>query len=73
MQGPSGWLSPAFLIGPGKDVMLWGFTAGIIARLFDFLGWTTAWDESRVRDLPAYMLQGENPAAPTADPGARPR
>ena len=29
---------PGFLIGEDKDLILWGFTAGIIARLFDFLG-----------------------------------
>jgi 8-oxo-dGTP pyrophosphatase MutT (NUDIX family) len=54
-----GYESPGFLIGPDKDVILWGFTGGIIARLFDFLGWTRPWDESRVRDLPAYMLQAD--------------
>jgi hypothetical protein len=54
-----GYQSPGFLIGPDKDVILWGFTGGIIARLFDFLGWTRPWDESRVRDLPAYMLQAD--------------
>lgn len=52
-----GYQSPGFLIGPDHDVILWGFTGGIIARLFDFLGWTRPWDESRLRDLPAYMLQ----------------
>jgi 8-oxo-dGTP pyrophosphatase MutT (NUDIX family) len=51
--------SPGFLIGPDKDVILWGFTGGIIARLFDFLGWTRPWDQSRVRDLPSYMLQAD--------------
>jgi hypothetical protein len=54
-----GYTSPGFLIGPDKDVILWGFTGGIIARLFDFLGWTRPWDETRVRDLPAYMLQAD--------------
>jgi 8-oxo-dGTP pyrophosphatase MutT (NUDIX family) len=54
-----GYESPAFLIGPDKDVILWGFTGGIIARLFDFLGWTRPWDQSRVRDLPSYMLQAD--------------
>jgi 8-oxo-dGTP pyrophosphatase MutT (NUDIX family) len=51
--------SPGFLIGTDKDVILWGFTGGIIARLFDFLGWTRPWDETRVRDLPSYMLQAD--------------
>jgi len=58
-HAPTGWLSPGFLIGPDRDVILWGFTGGIIARLFDFLGWSTEWDESRVRDLPDHMLQGD--------------
>ena len=62
---PSGWVGPGFLIGPERDVVLWGFTAGIVSRLLDFLGWTRPWDEQRVRDLPSYMLQGEpRPVAP---------
>ena len=53
------YVSPGFLIGPDKDVILWGFTGGIITRLFDFLGWTRPWDRSRVEDLPSYMLQAD--------------
>ena len=45
---------PAFLIGEDKDLILWGFTAGIIARLFDFVGWTQPWDASQMRDLPEH-------------------
>lgn len=59
VRHPSGYTGPGFLIGPDKDVILWGFTAGIIARLFDYLGWSSQWDQARLRDLPAYMLQGE--------------
>jgi 8-oxo-dGTP pyrophosphatase MutT (NUDIX family) len=59
VRHPSGWLGPGFLIGPDKDVILWGFTAGIIARLFSYLGWAEDWDRARVRDLPDHMLQGE--------------
>ncbi|MGN0064308.1 MAG: NUDIX hydrolase [Nocardioides sp.] len=58
VRHPRGWTGPGFLIGDDKDVVLWGFTAGIIARLFDFLGWTSEWDKARVRDLPDHMLQG---------------
>ena len=47
VRHPSGWTGPAFLIGDDKDLILWGFTAGIIARLFDFLGWTRPWDAAR--------------------------
>lgn len=58
VRHPSGWIGPGFLIGPTKEVFLWGFTAGIIARVFDFIGWTREWDTSRVRELPPIMLQG---------------
>jgi 8-oxo-dGTP pyrophosphatase MutT (NUDIX family) len=65
VRHPSGWLGPGFLIGPDRDVILWGFTAGIIARLFDFVGWSREWDTDRVRDLPDYMLHGDpTPTAP---------
>jgi 8-oxo-dGTP pyrophosphatase MutT (NUDIX family) len=58
VRHPSGWTGPGFLIGPDKDVILWGFTAGIIARMFSYLGWAGDWDRARVRDLPDHMLQG---------------
>jgi 8-oxo-dGTP pyrophosphatase MutT (NUDIX family) len=56
VRHPTGWLGPAFLIGDDKDLILWGFTAGIIARLFDFLGWARPWDPRNTRDLPDHML-----------------
>jgi 8-oxo-dGTP pyrophosphatase MutT (NUDIX family) len=56
VRHPSGWTGPAFLIGEDNDLVLWGFTAGIIARLFDFVGWTRPWDTDRLRDLPTHML-----------------
>jgi 8-oxo-dGTP pyrophosphatase MutT (NUDIX family) len=58
VQHPSGWTGPGFTIGPDDDLVLWGFTAGIISRLFDFLGWTRDWDTARIRELPTHMLQG---------------
>jgi 8-oxo-dGTP pyrophosphatase MutT (NUDIX family) len=66
VRHPSGWKGPAFLIGDDKDLILWGFTAGIIARLFDFVGWTRPWDATRMRELPGHMLRvpGEAPPAP---------
>ncbi|MGJ9412796.1 NUDIX hydrolase [Aeromicrobium sp. CF4.19] len=47
---PSGWRGPAFEIG--TEVPLWGFTAGVVARLFDRVGWAQPWDETLTRDLP---------------------
>jgi 8-oxo-dGTP pyrophosphatase MutT (NUDIX family) len=63
VRHPSGWVGPGFLIGPSHDIVLWGFTAGIIARLLDFLGWARPWDPERMRDLPPHMLQGVPRAA----------
>lgn len=54
---PAGYSSPGFLIGEGKDVLLWGFTAGLITKLFDFVGLTQEWDASVTRELPDYMLR----------------
>jgi 8-oxo-dGTP pyrophosphatase MutT (NUDIX family) len=53
---PAGYSSPGFLIGDDKDVLLWGFTAGLINKLFDFVGLTRDWDDSMTRQLPDYML-----------------
>ena len=66
VRHPSGWKGPAFLIGDDKDLILWGFTAGIIARLFDFVGWTRPWDANVMRELPGHMLTipGEAPPDP---------
>ena len=76
VRHPSGWTGPGFLIGPERDVILWGFTAGIIARLFSYLGWGEDWDRARVRDLPDHMLQGVPRGTDLADnprrtPGSR--
>jgi 8-oxo-dGTP pyrophosphatase MutT (NUDIX family) len=62
VRHPSGWVGPAFLIGDRKDLVLWGFTAGIISRLFDFLGWTRPWDASVMRALPGHMLASRGEA-----------
>lgn len=50
------YTSPGFLIGEDKELILWGFTAGIIAKLFDHVGWTRPWDATVRRQLPGYML-----------------
>jgi 8-oxo-dGTP pyrophosphatase MutT (NUDIX family) len=67
VRHPSGWKGPAFLIGDQKDLILWGFTAGIISRLFDFLGWTRPWDPDVMRDLPEHMLASRGEAVHAVD------
>jgi 8-oxo-dGTP pyrophosphatase MutT (NUDIX family) len=42
---PSGFVGPAFEV---QGLLVWGFTAGLIAGLLDRLGWSRPWDESRV-------------------------
>jgi 8-oxo-dGTP pyrophosphatase MutT (NUDIX family) len=53
---PIGYSSPGFLIGDDKDLILWGFTAGLINKLFDHVGWTRPWDASVEQELPDYMF-----------------
>ena len=53
---PMGYSSPGFMIGADKDLVLWGFTAGLVNKLFDHVGWTRPWDASVERPLPDYML-----------------
>jgi 8-oxo-dGTP pyrophosphatase MutT (NUDIX family) len=59
VRHPSGWIGPGFLIGDDKDVICWGFTAGIISRLFEFLGWVEPVDDPPLHELPSYMLGGD--------------
>ncbi len=57
VRHPLGWHGPGWMIGPDRDVLLWGFTAGIIDALFDFVGWTRPWDSSVERLLPNRLVE----------------
>lgn len=46
---PSGYVGPAFRV---DGLLVWGFTAGLLSRLFAMLGWERRWDESVVVSLP---------------------
>jgi 8-oxo-dGTP pyrophosphatase MutT (NUDIX family) len=48
--------SAGFLVGPEHDLVLWGFTAGLVNQLFDFVGLTRPWDPSRRVEVPGHML-----------------
>jgi len=37
--------TPAFVVG---DVLVWGFTAIVLSRMFDALGWAVPWDTRRL-------------------------
>lgn len=49
IRHPSGFLGPAFLL---DDLVVWGFTANLLSRLFAIVGWEIPWDESVLVDLP---------------------
>ncbi|ROR89307.1 NUDIX hydrolase [Nocardioides aurantiacus] len=53
---PMGYRSPGFLIGEQHDLVLWGFTAGLVNKLFDHVGLTRRWDPHVEHPLPDYML-----------------
>lgn len=46
--GPRSYRSPAFTVAGG---LVWGFTAIVLSRMFDELGWAVPWDSSRVVPL----------------------
>jgi len=63
---PNGWRGPAWMIGPTRDVLLWGFTAGIIDALFEQVGWTREWDRSDVRPLPDDLTRWDRDHRPAS-------
>jgi 8-oxo-dGTP pyrophosphatase MutT (NUDIX family) len=44
----TGWIGPAFEV---RDMLVWGFTAGLTDRLLALGGWEVPWDLSRIREL----------------------
>ncbi len=52
-QGGRTWRGPAFLVdGALGRHLVWGFTGVILSTLFDRLGWTEPWDDTRELPLP---------------------
>ncbi|MGB3829677.1 MAG: CoA pyrophosphatase [Ornithinimicrobium sp.] len=48
VRHPSGYTGPGFGVG---SVMVWGFTASLLDRVFDLAGVTQPWDPSVVREV----------------------
>jgi len=55
VRHPSGYVGPAFLV---EKILVWGFTAGVLARLFGLLGWEREWDAERYFELPPSAVAG---------------
>jgi 8-oxo-dGTP pyrophosphatase MutT (NUDIX family) len=45
----SGYVGAAFQV---RGMVVWGFTAGVIAKLLDLAGWARPWEPARIMDLP---------------------
>ena len=48
VQHPSGYIGPAFRVA---DLLVWGFTAGLVDLLLELGGWSLPWDSGRVFEL----------------------
>ena len=44
VRHPSGFVGPAFDV---RGLLVWGFTAGLLSRLFALVGWERPWDRRR--------------------------
>lgn len=54
IRHPMGHKGPAFLV---RGLTVWGFTAGILDRLFTLAQWNRPWDSSRIVDLPERLVR----------------
>jgi 8-oxo-dGTP pyrophosphatase MutT (NUDIX family) len=54
VRHPSGYAGPAFTV---RGMLVWGFTAGILATLLDLGGWARKWDRSRIQELPDSAVE----------------
>jgi 8-oxo-dGTP pyrophosphatase MutT (NUDIX family) len=59
---PSGYIGPAFAVA---DMVVWGFTAGLLEAILEAAGLAEPWNERDVRPLPASAVH------PYALPGSR--
>jgi 8-oxo-dGTP pyrophosphatase MutT (NUDIX family) len=49
VRHPSGFVGPAFDV---RGLLVWGFTAGLLSRMFALAGWERPWDPAVERVLP---------------------
>ncbi|MDQ6896314.1 MAG: CoA pyrophosphatase [Actinomycetota bacterium] len=55
---PSGYRGPAFVLG--DDLLLWGFTGGVVNEALQLAGLERPWDESRLLPLPERFTRGRS-------------
>lgn len=59
LSHPSGYVAPAFAV---DDLLIWGFTGGLLATMLRMAGWDRPWDTTRLRDFAEFDLP--DPAGP---------
>ena len=51
---PSGWIGPAFAV---RELVVWGFTAGLVDRLLALGGFEQPWNADDIRELPREAVR----------------
>jgi 8-oxo-dGTP pyrophosphatase MutT (NUDIX family) len=64
---PSGWVGAGFEV---RGMLVWGFTAGVIAALLDMGGWSRPWSQDRVLHLPPDTWPAPSAGTDPADESA---
>ncbi len=70
VRHPSGFVGPAF---DTRDMLVWGFTAGVLDRLLAVGGWEQPWDPTRTRDLDPDVAALARASSPAYDRAGAPR
>lgn len=65
---PNGYRGPGFEVG---DMFVWGFTAGLLASVFELAGLARPWDEASTRELPARYAARRGPLLPSVRTGGK--
>ena len=52
---PSGYRGPAWDLG--DDLLLWGFTGGIVNKILELAGFARAWDSDHLVPLPERFMR----------------
>ena len=68
---PSGYVGPAFDV---DGLLVWGFTAGLLAKVLELAGLDRDWDTTDRRPLPDRLVElaGRLPAPPPGSGGSGP-
>lgn len=65
VRHPAGYQGPAFSV---EDMLVWGFTAGILAAVLAVSGWEQSWDVDDIRNLDEVLAGfGQDLDAPVVE------